>query len=192
MKQLKLFPVIFCAAILLFSCKSNNNQSAEDANKVSATTNTSAGDASDGNAKLSCMIDGKAFSVTEKNRTTPFNLKQNDDGSLDGVMINIGKHPDNTNAGFQFTINIKGHTTVGQRIKNTNGSCGSLYQDADGALYGPDSVEIDVTSNNHSQISGTFSGIYKYEFGNDADSKNRNTITVTDGKFEMPIIYADK
>ena len=192
MKQLKLFPVIFCAAILLFSCMSNNNQSAEDANKVSATTNTSAGDASDGNAKLSCMIDGKAFSVTEKNRTTPFNLKQNGDGSLDGVMINIGKHPDNTNAGFQFTINIKGHTTVGQRIKNTNGSCGSLYQDADGALYGPDSVEIDVTSNNHSQISGTFSGIYKYEFGNDADSKNRNTITVTDGKFEMPIIYADK
>ena len=192
MKQLKLFQFIFCVAILLFSCKSNNNQNAEDANNVSAATTAPADDVSDGNAKLSYMIDGKAFSVTEKNRTMPFNLKQNGDGSLDGVMVNIGKHLDNTNAGFQFTINIKGHTTIGQRIKNTNGSCGSLYQDADGASYGPDSVEIDVTSNNHSQISGTFSGIYKYEFGNDTDSKNRKTITVTDGKFEMPIIYGDK
>ncbi|HEV8082319.1 MAG TPA: hypothetical protein VGP55_03915 [Chitinophagaceae bacterium] len=190
MKQLKLFPVIFF--ILLFSCKSNNNQSGEDAGNVSATTNTSAGDASDGNAKLSCMIDGKAFSVTEKTSTIPFNLKQNGDGSLDGVTVNIGKHPDNTNAGFQFTMNITGHTTIGQRVKNTNGNCGSLYQDADGASYGPDSVEINITSNNHSLISGTFSGIYGYEFGNDADSKNRKTITVTDGKFQMPIMYGDK
>ncbi len=114
MQQLKLFSVIFF--ILLFSCQSNNNQSAEDANNVSATTNASSGDASDGSAKRSCMIDGKAFSVTEKTSTIPFNLKQNGDGSLDGVMVNIGKHPDNTKAGFQFKIYITVLTSFNMQI----------------------------------------------------------------------------
>ena len=191
MKQIKLFQLIFCTVILLSSCKSNDNQSGKDAANVSSTTNAPADDASDGIAKLTCMIDGKAFIITDKNLTTPTNLTQNDDGSNDGVRINIGKHPDNTNAGFQFVVYIKGHTTVGQRVNHPCGSCGSLYQDADGAAYGPDSVEIEITSNNHSRIAGTFSGKYSYESGNDADSKNRKIITVTDGKFEMPILYAN-
>lgn len=116
MKQIKLFQAIFCIGILFFSCKTNNTQSGKDSSNVSSATNIQEDNAADGIAKLSCMIDGKPFSIIKKNLTSPTNLKQNDDGSHDGLRINIGKHPDNTNAGFQFVVYIKGHTTVGQRV----------------------------------------------------------------------------
>ena len=179
MKKLKLILWIFLSALLFVSCsgKTAANSGKDSTSINSSTSNTSA---SDGDATFSCMLDGKEFSGsgTNQNINAAFHLTGDNKGQIFfrlSDMNNIGDK-------LMFQVPAKeGSTTF--NVTPTYSYNG--YITGDFASYIDDPVTVTINSISSSGVSGTFSGKYTLQKGS-GNSKSKQTIQVTDGKFDIP------
>jgi hypothetical protein len=179
MKYFKLVASIFLSAMLFVACSDN---SAENANNDSAPDNTATSNtsASSGNASFSCMLDGKEFSGTgtDQNINAAFHLTGENKSQ---IMIRLSRL-DNPEEKLMFQVAAKeGSTTF--NVTPTYSYIGYITKGYINYLDNP--LTVTITSLTATRVSGTFSGTYTLSKGS-GDSNAKQTIEVTDGKFNIP------
>jgi hypothetical protein len=181
MRQIKNYLLLFLstASLLFFSCNGKNSNA--NANKESDNSNASASGApSKGDASFSCKLDGKTISGsgTDENINAAFHLTGDDKGQIFFRLSDMN----NTGDKFQFQIPGKtGSTTF--TVSPTYSYAG--YSTSNFATYLDNPLTVSVSSITASGISGTFSGKYTLSKGT-GDANSKQTIEVTDGKFDIP------
>lgn len=179
MNDIKLITLIFSSAILFVACSGNSaaNSSKDSTSVNTSTSNTSA---SDGDASFSCMLNGKKFSVsgTDQNANAAFHLAGTNKGQIFFRFSDLNNPEEKLN--FQVP-GKEGATTF--NVTPTYSYIGYITKDNINYLDNP--LTVTITSLTATRISGTFSGTYTLSKGS-ADSNAKQTIEVTDGKFDIP------
>jgi len=180
MQQLRTLIVLgFSVSFLFFSC--NNKSSAGNRGKDTVSDNGgTSGASSNGDASFSCMLDGKEFSGsgTDENINAAFHLKGDDKGQIFFRLSDL-KEP-----GEKLMFEVpgkKGSTTLS--ATSTFSYIGYITKGYINYLDNP--LTVTITSINAARVSGTFSGKYTLSEGS-GDSKAKETIAVTEGKFDIP------
>jgi hypothetical protein len=177
----KLLVITFSAFSLLYSCSGNTNSNALKDNTSSSTSSTENSSAnSNGNASFSCMLDGKEFSGsgTDQNINAAFHLKGDDKGQIFFRFSDLNNPEEKLN--FQVAAK-EGSTTF--NVTPTYSYMGYTTKGYINYLDNP--LTVTITSLTATRVSGTFSGTYILSKGS-ADSNAKQTIEVTDGKFDIP------
>lgn len=179
MNDIKLITLIFSSAILFVACSGNSaaNSSKDSTSVNTSTSNTSA---SVGDASFSCMLDGKKFSVsgTDQNANAAFHLAGTNKGQIFFRFSDLNNPEEKLN--FQVP-GKEGSTTF--NVTPTYSYIGYITKDNINYLDNP--LTVTITSLTATRISGTFSGTYTLSKGS-ADSNAKQTIEVTNGKFDIP------
>ncbi len=166
MKKVKeVIAVLFAAALLSFGNSCSSKQASSPSN---------------GDASFSCKLDGKEFSGkgTDQNINAAFHLTGDDKGQI------FFRLSDMNDIGEQLTFEVpgkEGSTTF--NVTPTYSYDG--YNTSDFATYIDDPLTVTINSISSSRVSGTFSGKYTLQKGS-GNSKSKQTIEVTDGKFDIP------
>ncbi|MEP6950125.1 MAG: hypothetical protein ABI863_12650 [Ginsengibacter sp.] len=176
MQQLKTI-TFFLSILLLTGCFGSSPKNANKENNSSAndaqTTSTS-------NAGFSCMLDGKEFSGTgtDQNINAAFHLTGDNKGQIFfrlSDMNNIGD-------ALMFQLPAKvGPTTFTVSPTYSYGG----YVTKGFLTYLDNPLTVTVSSITSTSVSGTFSGTYTLQKGT-GNSNSKQTIEVTDGKFNIP------
>jgi len=182
MKQIKkLIQITLIPLSLLYACNGNTNSNALKDNTSSSTSSTENSSAnSNGNASFSCMLDGKEFSGsgTDQNINAAFHLKGDDKGQIFFRFSDLNNPEEKLN--FQVPEK-EGSTTF--NVTSTYSYIGYITKGYINYLDNP--LTVTITSLTATGVSGTFSGTYTLSKGS-ADSNAKQTIEVTDGKFNIP------
>ena len=176
MKQLLSFFIALVFLFGLISCGGNaQNNTGKDSTLV-----TSKSSSSDNDASFSCILDGKEVSGkgTDQNINAAFHLKGDDKGQIFFRLSDINNIGDKLN--FQVPAKT-GPTTF--NFTPTYGYGG--YSTSDFANYIDDPITVTITSISSARVAGTFSGKYTLQKGT-GNSNSKQTIEVTDGKFDIP------
>ena len=180
MKQLFILSII---SLSLAVCSCGSNNAAKESNIINApgspnaTTSISTSDAS-----FSCKLDGKVFSESGStgNINAAFHVK--DDDKKEQIFFMLADVNDPSQK-LTFAIPDKTGATTIQNSPPHFSYEGLALKDF--VTYTDDPVTVNVTSITPSRVTGTFSGKYTLE-NKGADSNAKQTIEVTDGKFDIP------
>ncbi len=164
-KVIEVISVLFAAALLSVgnSCSSKEASSPSNAD-----------------ASFSCILDGKEFSGkgTDQNINAAFHLTGEDKGQIFFRLSDMNDIGDK----LFFQVPAKeGSTTFSVTLANSYDG----YSTSDFATYIDDPVTVTINSISSSRVSGTFSGKYTLQKGS-GTSSSKQTIEVTDGKFDIP------
>jgi hypothetical protein len=179
MESLKLIATILLLPILFVACSGNSapNAGKDNAAPIAATADASP---SQQDASFSCILDGKEFSGkgTDQNINAAFHLTGDDNGKIFfrlSDMNNVGEK-------LNFSVPEKiGSTTFS--VTPTSSFIG--YMTTDFVNYLDDPIIVTISSFTSSRVAGTFSGKYTLQKGS-GSSNSKQTIEVTDGKFDIP------
>jgi hypothetical protein len=177
---------------ILVSCTSCNNNNANAAgNKDDAATGNTTSSASSDNAVFSYNLDGAKISGGEVDATQTNNIvmiTKNDNSEKFSFFLGDAYQENSETFAHSLRFTIPGKTgTVILKPDDDNGSVELfLGNDKDDkyVLYGNEGFSITVTNISATRVSGTFSGQLKLVDGTGA---GKSELTVTDGKFDIPI-----
>ena len=183
MQHLKLFSAILLSSFLLYSCSGNTNANAvkDESSTATASATSSGASAATGDASFSCTLDGKSFSGkgSNGNINMAFHSKdQHKKGKISFMLADLN----DISQKLDFEIPGKAGTTTIQNLSPQDSYVGLILTGF--TEYIDDPVTVNVTSITASRVTGTFSGKYTVEKGSDSNAKQ--TIEVTDGKFDIP------
>lgn len=173
MKQQNLYFLLLLPALSIISCTNNSQENKSKDDMVANSTSTD-------DASFSCMLDGKEFSGkgTDQNINAAFHLTGENKGQ---IMIRLSPL-DNPGEKLMFQVAAKeGPTTF--NVTPTFSYWGYISKGYINYLDNP--LTITITSLTATRVSGTFSGTYTLSEGS-ANSNAKQTIEVTDGKFDIP------
>ena len=192
MQNLKLFSAIILSANFLFACSGN---SVVNAGKENASPAASVA-ASSGEAVFSYNLDGTKISGGPSDDTpSSFNnqaqVTQNDYGKSVAFFLNDAS-TDNDAGTFPHSIRLVVKATTGtqQVINDEDHWSVQLFISSGGSyiVYAGEAFTITITNISASRVSGTFSGKFKIA----TPGAGKEELTVTDGKFDIPLISPDK
>ena len=181
MKKISSWPVILIASCILFACSSNSSTPTSKGDTSNASDNSGSG-SSNGDASFSCELDGKVFSEsgTNGNINAAFRAKDNDKKEeIFFILADVNDPSQKLN----FIIPDKTGTTTIQNSPPHFSMEGLVLKGFVTYTDGP--VTVIVTSLTPSRVTGTFSGKYTLS-DKGSDSNAKQTIEVTDGKFDIP------
>ncbi len=177
-------------AMLCVSCGSNN--ASPMANNANTATNGTASSSS-GNAHFSYNLDGTTISGgPTEDMAASFNnqarLTQNDYGKSLAFFLNDASANDNADT-YPHSIRfvVKAATGPQQLTADEDhwnvqlfisGKSGGPY-----IIYGNEAFIVTITNISASHVSGTFSGKFKKA----TPGEGKDELTVTDGKFDIPV-----
>ena len=169
MKKVKdVITVLFAAALLSFGNSCSKQES-------SPSDGVASGDAS-----FSCILDGKEVSgkTTDQNINAAFHLTGDNKGQ---IFFRLSDMNDIGNK-LMFQVPAKEGTTT---VNDTPDYSYEGYITSDFETYIDDPIMVTINSISSSRVSGTFSGKYTIQEGS-GNSNSKQTIEVTDGKFDIP------
>jgi hypothetical protein len=188
MKQLKFFIPIISISICVFSC--NGNSSNTPAKNKSATASSSDNSSSTlkDDGSFSYKIDGREISGGGQDPIHAANSIhfQSKDTIYFVLLDQSGKSTSTPQ--FSFRVAANGTTEINQDDMDRHSSGNNVTYFAEFNAYPKDNIPnysfhsgitVNITSNNGSRVTGTFSGQME-------DDANK-IVQLTDGKFELPV-----
>jgi hypothetical protein len=185
--------LIFVSTLFIIAtCTSCNNNNARAAgNKENAAGDNTTSSSSSGDAVFSYNLDGTKISGGEVDETQTNNIvmiTKNDNGQKFSFFLGDAYQENTETFAHSLRFTILGKTgTVILKPDDDNGSVELfLGNDKDDkyVLYGNEGFSIIVTNISATGVSGTFSGQLKLVDGTGA---GKSELTVTDGKFDIPV-----
>jgi hypothetical protein len=173
-------PLFFACLLAVFCVVSCTNNAQESKTKNSALVVSSNDIVSEDDAGFSCKLDGKEFSGkgTDQNINAAFHLTGENKGQ---IMIRLSPL-DKPEEKLIFQVTGKeGSTTF--NVTPTYRYTGYTTKGYINYLDNPITVTIALLT--ATKVSGTFSGTYTLSKAS-SDSNAKQTIEVTDGKFDIP------
>jgi hypothetical protein len=162
-----------CSSLWLAGC-SNSQASSQPSSSASPSSASSTG------ASFSAIVDGTKFSSNTgtDNLNAAFVVNDNDGQKKLFFML---ADPDNPVQKLNFDLpNKEGSTTISILPKYSFEG----YVTSNWTVYVDDGLTVNITSLSATRVSGTFSGNYRLENVNTPNAKQ--TLQVTDGKFDIP------
>lgn len=191
MKYLKFFIVIFLSAFF-FSCSSNNAAN-KDSNTVSSDNSNASNSSSQSNAVFSYNLDGTKVSggvVDNLQTSNSASITQSDPSGKELVFfLNDGeqKNTETVAHSLRFTIPDRTGTVQLTADQQNNWNVELFLPGAEAGkyiVYGNESFSITLTNISSTKVAGTFSGKFKIA---DGQGSGKSEITITDGKFDIPV-----
>ena len=189
MKQLIFVALIF---LTVFCISCNNNKTDATNNKSEPGEQNTFTSSSPGDAVFSYNLDGTKISggdVDELQTSNIASVTKSSDNSNELVFFLNDAEKENTDAvshSLRFTIPGKtGNValTAGEDHWNVELFL-ATGQEGKYVIYGNEAFNITVTNISTSRVSGTFWGKEKIAPG---QSQGKNEVTITDGKFDIPV-----
>lgn len=185
---------LFATSIFLIAsfASCNSNKADATSNKSEPASLNAASSSSTGDAVFSYNLDGTKISGGEADAVLMNNVAalSKSDGNPDKLSFFLNDaYKDNTETyphSLRFSIPGKTGTvalTAGKDNWNVQLFLGN-DQDAKYVLYGNEDFSINVTNISSNRVSGTFSGTLKIVDGTGA---GKSELTITDGKFDIPL-----
>ncbi len=174
----------FILFLLMAQVACTNKTSASSSGESAAAQSQS--EASLGKATFSAVIDGTAVSggaIDGLQQNNVAHLVPKDDGSASTLRLWLfdTKTPDDQN--FKHSLRIDVPAKVGANEKTHISTHIILSPDHSGSYYSDD-ASVTILTLTTTRVTGTFSG----KFRNSPDTPNvKPEITVTDGKFDVPM-----
>jgi len=198
MKKLKPILFTFINIAILCSCGGNENASrGNSASTASATSSTASTVANArGDAQFSYNLDGTKISGGPGDGLlSSFNnqahVTQNDYGNSVAFFLNdASSGNDDVTYPHSIRFVVKATTGTQQVIADEDHWSVQLFVSSGGSyiVYGGETCTVTITNISASRVSGTFSGKFKKA----TPGAGQEELTVTDGKFDIPLISPDK
>lgn len=192
MQKIKLFSAVILSLSFLSACSGNSAANAARQTVSPAANET----ASKGEAVFSYSLDGTKISGGPTDGLlSSFNnqahVTQNDYGKSVAFFLNDAS-TDNDDVTYPHSIRfvVKAITGTQQVIADEDHWSVQLFVSSGGSyiVYGGEAFTITITNISASRVSGTFSGKFKIA----TPGAGKEELTVTDGKFDIPLISHDK
>ena len=192
MQHLKLFSTIILSGSLLLACSGN---SAVNAGKENASPAAS-GSASSGEAVFSYNLDGTKISGGEVDALMTSNVagvtKSNGNSDMLSFFLNDA-YKDNTET-VSHSLRFEIPDKTGNVALTSGGDNGfvelflATSEEGKYVVYGNEAFTVTVTNVSSTRVSGTFSGQEKLvESTGTGTGTGKSVLTITDGKFDIPV-----
>ena len=190
MKHLLFATSIFLIASF-YSCNSNNANATN--NKSEPAAQNSPSSSSTGDAVFSYNLDGIKISGGEANAVTVSNVAvvtKSDQGNTLSFFLNDA-YKDNTET-VSHSLRFEIPDKTGSVALTSGGDNGHVElflatgEEDKYAVYGNEAFTVTVTNVSSTRVSGTFSGQEKL-VESAATGTGKSVITITDGKFDIPV-----
>lgn len=213
-RHLQLIAILFLALTFCYCSKKSDvtaptsSGSAAPAAANAKTATASAASEPSGDASFSAVIDGKAVSGkgADPNRVYNVALKSSSDiGPL--ITSELWDSTKNSRNEYNYALRLsflqkEGNWSITPDSPDEAPASVTVYINTDPAhmmTYFPDFMKFEVSELTATRVSGTFSGKFKldnagrvpggdYSVSSDGKVKEKKEITVTAGKFDLPII----
>ena len=196
MNKIKVFAaIIIPLSLLLFACNSNKNNT-NVGKEITADNTTAITSSSPGDAVFSYNLDGTKISGGDVDAVLMSNVAavtQAGSGNKVSFFLNDVYTDDKETFSHSLRFAIPGKTGTVALTADDNNFSVQLFLatgvDAKYIIYANESFSVTVTNISATSVSGTFSGKVKLAEGQTATGKNE--LTITDGKFDIPV-HANK
>ena len=175
MQHLKLLPAIILFTCFLQACSGNNSANTGKANAANENVSTSSSLPA---ASFSCKIGGNDFSGSGTDGITNSYLNSGP-GLINFVLISMAPGQKGVPTQMNFFVANTGTTTI-HRGDNTKYEI-KYSTDTSSHNWECNQMVITVTPSGTSRITGTFAGTF-------IDTNTNETLPVTDGKFDLPLL----
>ncbi len=195
MKKIKLFAaIIIPLSLLLFACNGNKNNTNVGKELTADNTPATISSSSSGDARFSYSLDGAEISGgPTEDIAASFNnqaqVTQNDYGKSVAFFLNDASNDDAVTYPHSIRFVVKAAMGTQQVSADEDHWSVQLFISSGGSytIYGGEAFTVTITSISASRVSGTFSGKFKLA----TPGAGKGELTVTDGKFDIPL-GADK
>jgi len=189
MKKIKLFAaIIIPLSLLLFACNSNKTNT-NIGKEITADNTSPTTSASTGNAVFSYNLEGTKISGGDVDALLVSNVAvvtQSDHGNTLSFFLNDAYKDNTETVSHSLRFAIPGKTGTATLTADEDNFNVELFlasgEEDKYIMYANESFSVTVTNISATRVSGTFSGKMKLFQG-----AGKAELTITDGKFEIPV-----